>query len=380
MDDTNMLDILDKEITDIVLQHGQVPKDPSVLDLYSSKLRQRVKMQQRLIQSQKKIMKAHSQRDNTPPLHSGQAAIVCDVPQDTAAKLPRNSYDWVTTLGALRVHNIADAVMHTNNEQGEVHQPLQVTCSLCTYMTTSDHPTSCWQTVFEAKDRDTVYKQVLQFLNDKCEPGTTIPLFNPPLNEGMVGRQWGKITKYLKENSGDHSKAPDNLRELLLKIDNTIKKHAEEIAAKKKRKKKLETDRRLRSRLAVERAGASKQTSTEESVLHAQVTPSCSSGRSSPPHDPPHTSHKPPPAALPAPHQHKCWWSCKRACPWGGPGPEKWCKNCEHYSWHYPCPAVLGGACQRCICLSKAAARETEFKHSLGGTCCAYLDGTACEC
>jgi hypothetical protein len=303
MDDTNMLDILDKEITDIVLQHGQVPKDPSVLDLYSSKLRQRVKMQQRLIQSQKKIMKAHNQRDNTPPLHSGQAAIVCDVPQDTAAKLPRNSYDWVTTLGALRVHNIADAVMHTNNS--------------------GDHS---------------------------------------------------------KENSGDHSKAPDNLRELLLKIDNTIKKHTEEIAAKKKRKKKLETDRRLRSRLAVERAGASKQTSTEESVLHAQVTPSCSSGRSSPPHDPPHTSHKPPPTALPAPHQHKCWWSCKRACPWGGPGPEKWCKNCEHYSWHYPCLAVLGGACQRCICLSKAAARETEFKHSLGGTCCAYLDGTACEC
>ena len=126
MDDTNMLDILDKEITDIVLQHGQVPKDPSVLDLYSSKLRQRVKMQQRLIQSQKKIMKAHSQRDNTPPLHSGQAVIVCDVPQDTAAKLPRNSYDWVTTLGALRVHNIADAVMHTNNEQGEVRQPLQL--------------------------------------------------------------------------------------------------------------------------------------------------------------------------------------------------------------------------------------------------------------
>ena len=121
-----MLDILDKEITDIVLQHGQVPKDPSVLDLYSSKLGQRVKMQQRLIQSQKKIMKAHSQRDNTPPFHSGQASIVCDVPQDTAAKLPRNSYDWVTTLGALRVHNIADAVMHTNNEQGEVRQPLQL--------------------------------------------------------------------------------------------------------------------------------------------------------------------------------------------------------------------------------------------------------------
>ncbi len=50
------------------------------------------------------------------------------------------------------------------------------------------------------------------------------------------------------------------------------------------------------------------------------------------PPDPPHTSTQPLPSDLYTPHQHKCRWSCKRTCPWGGPGPEQWCKHCEHYS------------------------------------------------
>jgi hypothetical protein len=197
----------------------------------------------------------------------------------------------------------------------------------------------------------------------------------------MVGKQWHKITKYLKDNSGDHSKAPDNLHELLQKITTTINSRAEETATKRQRKQKLESERRKRQSLAVERV--SERSSAEDSGKHPQVSSSYSRPPPNPPPDPPPDppdAPAQPPAPLHTPNDHKCWSACKRVCVWGGPGPEKWCRSCDHWSWHFPCPAVMGGACQRCICLAKAAARDTKFKHSLGGTCCAYLDGTACEC
>lgn len=160
---TNMLDILDKEINDIVQHHGQIPSDPSVCDTYSTKLRQRAKLQQRLMHNQKKIMQAQSQREKTPHL-----------PERRLPVKPRNSYDWATPHGALLVQQIADAVIHTNNEKGEVCQQHNVqhaphtsahacraltSCTCCQFanmsssrvhfaciapLPTVDHQISCW--------------------------------------------------------------------------------------------------------------------------------------------------------------------------------------------------------------------------------------------
>jgi hypothetical protein len=129
-----MLDILDKDIIDIVQCHGRMPADPVVFAKYRSKLQERDKIQKRLMQNRKKNKSSHSQQPKTPPLthpfpfpapstgmvlYNAQPESA-NAPAAAPTPNPRNNYNWHTVHGAWRVQLIADAVLHTNNEKGEV--------------------------------------------------------------------------------------------------------------------------------------------------------------------------------------------------------------------------------------------------------------------
>ena len=149
----------------------------------------------------------------------------------------------------------------------------------------------CHQTIFEAKDKDPLFKQVLPELNDKCQRGTIIPLFNPELNETMVAKRWSFVIKYVKDTAGNISDAPLDLRDLLQTIHSSL---AESIATKNEKlakKKRVEKERRERGKVAEQRVTDSPTTTS--SVQPAQVP-------SSPSDDP----AKPPPRPVPTVSAH----------------------------------------------------------------------------
>ena len=100
----------------------------------------------------------------------------------------------------------------------------------------------CHQTIFEEKDKDPLYKQVLPELNDKCQHVTIIPLFNPELNESMVAKRWSIVNKYVKDKADNVSDAPLDLRDLIQTIHSCL---TESIVTKNE---KLANKKRLKNR------------------------------------------------------------------------------------------------------------------------------------
>jgi hypothetical protein len=223
-------------------------------------------------------------------------------------------------------------------------------------------------------DKDSLYAQVIENIEDKCEPGTETPLFNPALNIKMVAKAWKTATQYVKAHEAPFSSAPTTLRTILQKIHALVSAKAAVVLAIEKRK----TEKRGRNILAEQRVGERSPTKKRglETAVTALPTPP-----PSPIHSPPSTPD--PPAYVP-PATHNCLMNCKHECKYGGPGPPNWCRPGNHYSMLFIGPlrenSTPSTSCQRCACVRKAAERETKFKNCLGGTCSAYIDGTECQC
>jgi len=233
------------------------------------------------------------------------------------------------------------------------------------------------QTICETKaqaDKDTLYTQVIETIADKCEPGTETPLFNPPLNNKMVAKAWNTATDYVKTHEAPFTSAPDTLRTVLQKIHARISAKAAAVLAVQKNKR----EKRERNILAEQRVGD--RSPKKHAALDTAVT-SLPTRPPSPIHSPPSTPDSPKDVTPPT---HNCLMNCKYECIYGGPGPANWCRTGNHYSLLFIGPlrqnTTPSTSCQRCACVRKAAVRETKFKNRLGGTCCAYLDGTECQC
>jgi hypothetical protein len=215
---------------------------------------------------------------------------------------------------------------------------------------------------------------VIENIEDKCEPGTETPLFNPALNSKMVAKAWNTATAYVKTHEAPFSSAPTTLRTVLQKIHALMSAKAAVVLAKEKRK----TEKRERNILAEQRVG--ERTSSKKRAFDNAVTP-LPTPPPSPIHSPPSTPD--PPVNVP-PLTHNCLMNCKDKCIYGGPGPSNWCRPGNHYSLLFIGPLCQNStpstSCQRCACVRKGTERETKFKKRLGGTCCAYLDGTECQC
>ena len=228
-----------------------------------------------------------------------------------------------------------------------------------------------------------IFEDAALALRDAKQPGTSTPLFNPSPTAVIVQNRWTATMTHVKTKKQEDDctiGAPPQLHIVLQKM------HAG-LCDKKKKAAQKETEanaRRERSKSAEQRATARPMPTRSED----SVSPVPTSHPPIPPFAPPPPPPPPPPTPPTPPDQlqtisdhlssdppHTCWSACKRVCPFGGPGPVDWCRQCNHFS--------RGGLyhCKRCQCLAKSAVRDTPFKFRLGGTCCAYLEiDMPCRC
>ena len=287
------------------------------------------------------------ERDATPPLHSDEA------PAKKARN--RNSYSWQTEQGRRRVQTLCTRVLETEHE-GQVHTPLShhvltpTVNSCCIQPDISKHMQNIFAVSKEHKQK--IFEGAALALRDVKQSGTSTPLFNPCPTAVIVQNRWNTTIQHVKKHGETcTTDTPQQLHIVLQKM------HAG-LCDKQKKAAQKETeanDRRERSKVAEKRV-TDRPISTR---LEGSATPVPTSHPCIPAFEPPHT----------------CWSACKRHCPFGGPGPVDWCRQCNYFS--------RGGLyhCKRCECLAKSAERDTPFKFRLGGTCCAYLDtDMPCRC